>query len=183
MDARPATRNNDSFKDLWVFGYGSLMWRPGFEYFERREGLIHGYHRALCMTSVRHRGTAENPGLVMGLAPGGSCRGVAYRVAGAEAAAIRAYLHEREMPTYSYREKTVRVRTAAGIFGALTYVADPYDPNYGGHLSDEEKLSRVRTAEGVSGTNLDYLLNIVAHLDEMGLDHRWLRTMLSRALS
>src|SRR3954463_2811425 len=88
----------------WVFGYGSLMWRPGFDFIERRAAILHGRRRAFCIYSVHHRGTYQRPGLVLGLAPGGSTRGCAYRVAEANWAATYAYLREREQPTETYFE-------------------------------------------------------------------------------
>ena len=88
----------------WVFGYGSLMWRPGFAFIERRAARLHGRRRAFCIYSVHHRGTYERPGLVLGLAPGGTVRGAAYRVSGAEWPEIYAYLREREQPTETYFE-------------------------------------------------------------------------------
>ena len=94
----------------WVFGYGSLMWRPGFSYLERRAATLHGRRRAFCIYSVHHRGTHERRGLVLGLAPGGSVRGAAYRVADAEWAAAYAYLREREQPTETYVEARRHVR-------------------------------------------------------------------------
>ncbi len=98
----------------WVFGYGSLMWRPGFAYLERRAAVLHGRRRAFCIYSVHHRGTPARPGLVLGLAPGGSVRGVAYRVADADWADVVAYLREREQPTETYVEAAAKVRFADG---------------------------------------------------------------------
>ena len=86
-----------SAADLYVFAYGSLMWDPGFRFVERRRGLLRGYHRAFCIYSHHYRGTPQNPGLVLGLAPGGACRGIVYRVAPADDKEVRAYLWEREI--------------------------------------------------------------------------------------
>ena len=100
--------------DLWVFGYGSLMWRPGFPFLESLPGRLRGYHRSLCVLSHVHRGTPERPGLVLGLDRGGSCRGMAFRVAGPEAAATLAYLREREQVTAVYVERVLGPGDAAG---------------------------------------------------------------------
>src|SRR5580704_12234670 len=96
-------------EDLWVFGYGSLMWRPGFDFIERTEARLAGAHRALCVYSFVHRGTPERPGLVLGLDRGGNCRGIAFRVAGAQRSRTLAYLRAREQVTAVYRECVRRV--------------------------------------------------------------------------
>src|SRR6201995_4229898 len=95
-------------EDLWVFGYGSLIWRPGFSFAERRIATIHGYHRSLCIYSHVHRGTPERPGLVLGLDRGGACAGVAFRVAAARRVETLGYLRERELVTSVYREALLR---------------------------------------------------------------------------
>ena len=105
--------------DLWVFGYGSLLWNPGFGFAEARAARLVGHHRALCITSHRYRGTVERPGLVLGLDRGGSCLGLAYRVDAADAAAVRDYLREREMVTGAYREGLRPVRLADGVSGGV----------------------------------------------------------------
>src|SRR5437879_13903720 len=122
--------NNTEFPtgDLWVFGYGSLMWRPGFEFEERVPARLIGEHRALCVYSFVHRGTPEKPGLVLGLDRGGACRGVAFRIAQKNRAAPIAYLPEREQVTSVYREVTRSVwleNEARQRVGALAYVVDP----------------------------------------------------------
>src|SRR3954468_20431888 len=110
-------------EDLWVFAYGSLMWRPGFSYVERTPARLIGYHRALCVLSHVHRGTPERPGLVLGLDRGGRCHGVAFRVAASEAAATLAYLREREQVTSVYIERGLPVRLRdGGEIRALAYV-------------------------------------------------------------
>src|SRR4051794_26043268 len=101
---------SDGAEDMWVFGYGSLMWRPGFPFVERRHAHLYGYHRALCVLSHVHRGTPEKPGLVLGLDRGGRCHGIAFRVAASEAAATVAYLREREQVTSVYLERYLPVR-------------------------------------------------------------------------
>ncbi len=158
--------------DLWVFGYGSLMWRPGFAFEERAPALLRGLHRALCIYSHIHRGTPEKPGLVLGLDRGGACRGVAFRVAAARRAETIAYLRGREQVTMVYRESVRKVRLLdrpETAIDAITYVVDRRHGQYSGLLTREEQLALVRRGEGQSGANRDYVLNTMAHLEEMGI--------------
>ena len=138
-----------SSEDLWVFGYGSLMWRPGFEYVERRPARLVGAHRALCVYSFVHRGTPEKPGLVLGLDRGGACRGIAFRVAGHLREATIDYLRSREQTTHVYREVTRSVwldNEARERVAALTYVVDRSHVQYAGRLSLAEGLIAVTVA-------------------------------------
>jgi glutathione-specific gamma-glutamylcyclotransferase len=156
--------------DLWVFGYGSLIWRPGFAYLERLPATLHGFHRSLCVYSHVHRGTPERPGLVLGLDKGGSCRGVAFRVAAAEASGVLAYLREREQVTMVYKEIAHRLRLADGRQATgRAYVVDPRHPQYAGRLERERMLDIVRHGRGLSGANPDYVLNTDAHLRMLGI--------------
>jgi cation transport protein ChaC len=156
--------------DLWVFGYGSLMWRPGFPFEERRHAGLHGYHRSLCVYSHVHRGTPELPGLVLGLDRGGRCHGVAFRVAAREAEATVRYLREREQVTSVYLERMLRVRLRDGPeVEALAYVVDRAHPQYAGRLPEDGLLRHVRQGEGVSGHNRDYVRSTYEHLVEMGV--------------
>jgi glutathione-specific gamma-glutamylcyclotransferase len=160
----------DSADDLWVFGYGSLMWRPGFPYVERRLAHLYGYHRSLCVLSHVHRGTPENPGLVLGLDRGGRCHGVAFRVAADEAGATMHYLREREQVTAVYLERQVNVRLDdERIVTAVTYVADRRHGQYAGKLRFDEVLRLVRQGQGVSGRNPDYVRSTHEHLLTMGI--------------
>lgn len=160
----------DNTADLWVFGYGSLMWRPGFAFEECRPALLPGWHRSLCIYSWHYRGTRERPGLVLGLDRGGSCRGLAFRVAAAEADAVRAYLREREMQGCVYREIVRPVRLAQGRRVAATaYVADTAHAQYAGGLALARQVALVRQGSGVMGPNRDYVLNTLAHLRELGV--------------
>jgi cation transport protein ChaC len=169
--------------DLWVFGYGSLMWQPGFDFAERVPGAIVGAHRALCIYSFHHRGTAERPGLVLGLDEGGACRGVAYRVEPARRAATLAYLREREQITAVYVEATKPVSLLDGSgreIEAVCYMADRKHPQYAGRLSLERQAELVLSAAGLSGTNLDYVLNTVRHLEEAGVHDATLAALAAR---
>ncbi|WP_245259166.1 gamma-glutamylcyclotransferase [Salinarimonas rosea] len=156
--------------DLWVFGYGSLMWRPGFPFRERHAARVRGYHRSLCVYSHVHRGTPERPGLVLGLDRGGSCRGVAFRVDVAHAQETIAYLRAREQATAVYLERRLATRLADGrLVTALTYVVDRAHLQYAGRLDHEETLHIVRGGVGQSGANPDYVLSTAVHLVELGV--------------
>jgi cation transport protein ChaC len=164
------TKTGESGEDLWVFGYGSLMWRPGFDYVERQPAWLRGYHRALCIYSHVHRGTPERPGLVLGLDRGGSCRGVAFRVDSAKAEATIAYLRAREQVTSVYVERRVRLRLDDGReVDALTYVVDRRHVQYAGKLPLDKILAYVRAGIGQSGKNPAYVLNTHRHLAALSL--------------
>jgi glutathione-specific gamma-glutamylcyclotransferase len=156
--------------ERWVFGYGSLMWRPGFPYVERRPATLHGRRRAFCIYSVHHRGTYERPGLVLGLAAGGATRGAAYRVAEADWLATYAYLREREQPTETYVEAWRDVRFAGGMARrALVFLSDRAHPQWAGRLTLERQRDLIAGATGLSGRNEDYLRDLVAHLRDEGI--------------
>jgi cation transport protein ChaC len=156
--------------DLWVFGYGSLIWRPGFPFAENQPARLHGYHRSLCVFSHVHRGTPERPGLVLGLDRGGICRGVAFRVAASDAVETVAYLRAREQATSVYVERYMPVRLADGrALKALVYVADRGHLQYAGRLPAEERFALVRDGRGGSGPNPDYVLQTHEHLRKMGV--------------
>ncbi|NIX75163.1 gamma-glutamylcyclotransferase [Microvirga terricola] len=161
---------SDLSDDLWVFGYGSLMWRPGFPFVETRHAHLSGYHRSLCVFSHVHRGTPDNPGLVLGLDRGGRCHGVAFRVTPQEAEATVHYLREREQVTAVYLERRLPVRLNDGrAVTALAYVVDRKHEQYAGRLAFEEVLTLVRQGRGVSGANPDYVRSTHEHLLGMGV--------------
>ena len=167
-------------KDFFVFAYGSLMWRPDFPFVEIQPATLYGYHRAFCITSTHYRGTAERPGLVLGLDRGGQCVGRLYRVGPTDAADVARYLHERELITGCYVPKHVTLRLPDGAEAhGLTFVADRTHYQYAGKLDDHAIAGIVRHAVGVMGSNRDYLRNTVQHLEEMGIAdtslHRILR--------
>jgi glutathione-specific gamma-glutamylcyclotransferase len=155
---------------LWVFGYGSLMWRPGFRYVERSRAQLYGYYRSLCIFSHVHRGTPDAPGLVLGLDRGGRCRGIAFRIAGEDEAATIAYLRAREQITGVYLERHVRVQLEDGPrVRAVTYVADRRHPQYAGRLPEADVMRLVRQGVGLSGANPDYVRATHEHLIEIGV--------------
>lgn len=167
--------------EFWVFGYGSLMWNPGFDYLERQIVTAHGFHRALCIRSWVHRGTQERPGLVLGLDRGGACRGVAFRVAPDKWEWVVAYLRERELVTNVYVERLIPVRFSDGSRKtALTYTADRHHHQYVSGLTVDHAAETVVGAQGKSGPNTDYLRNTVAHLRELGIRDSWMEAVAER---
>src|SRR5215471_1253577 len=168
--------------DLWVFGYGSLIWRPGFEFIERVPARLIGEHRALCVYSFVHRGSAEKPGLVLGLDRGGACRGIAFRVAGKNRAATVAYLRAREQVTAVYREVTRSVwleDDPRQRVSALVYVVDRGHVQYAGRLSLAEQLRHVLQGHGQSGVNRDYVLATVKAIEAEGFRDTQLHRLAS----
>jgi glutathione-specific gamma-glutamylcyclotransferase len=157
---------------LWVFGYGSLMWNPGFEHDHREVALVHGLHRRLCVGSIRYRGTPESPGLVLGLDLGGSCRGYAYRVGADSKHAVAGYLEERELFNDAYQPVFVRTRLAASgrrIF-ALTFRVRRDHPQYTPPMDDRLLAERIARCRGQTGCNPEYVFNTVSELRRMGFE-------------
>jgi cation transport protein ChaC len=170
-------------EDLWVFGYGSLMWRPGFPYLERAPARLIGLHRALCVYSFVHRGTPEKPGLVLGLDRGGACRGVAYRVAAADREATILYLREREQATSVYLETLRRITLATTPpcdVTALAYVVDRGHVQYAGSLDLDRQVHLVRQGHGRSGANRDYVLSTVSEIEAQGCHDSKLHAIAER---
>ncbi|HYD68457.1 gamma-glutamylcyclotransferase [Azospirillum sp.] len=166
--------------DLWVFAYGSLMWNPGFPFEERHAAVLHGYHRRFCVSSHRYRGTPERPGLVLGLDRGGSCRGIAFRVAAGNVPAALDYLWEREMITRVYRPKRLPVHVLGGgpVVEACTFVVDRRHRQYCGCLDETHMAERIAGCCGERGPNVEYLANTVDHLEQLGIhDARLARLM------
>ncbi len=158
--------------DLWVFGYGSLIWNPGFEWAEQVVARAPGYARSFCMWSIHHRGTPEHPGLVLALdeAPGSDCQGVAFRVPAARAASTRAYLRERELISSAYLEAEIALDLAQGErVAALTFIVDRAHPQYCGGLALDRQAEVIASAVGGRGPNTDYLWNTQAHLSALGI--------------
>jgi cation transport protein ChaC len=177
--------------DFWVFGYGSLIWRPGFAHVETRRARLHGYRRSLCVYSFVHRGTRERPGLVLGLDRGGSCIGLAFRVPGELRNEVITYLRERELVTNVYLERTLNIRldnydanggdTNAGeIVPAVAYVVDRTHEQYAGALDAADAATVVRGAVGQSGRNEDYVLSTLEHLEALGIRDHWLEEVGKR---
>jgi len=159
-------------KEFWVFGYGSLMWKPGFPFVERCKAELVDHRRSFCLKSVRYRGTHEYPGLVLALEPkrGAICHGVAYRVGVADAEETRVYLKDREMDRGSYFEQVQHLKLAdERSVEALCYVINPDNSDYLRDLTFEEKAHIIATAVGPTGTNRDYLFNTLKDLQGLEL--------------
>ena len=167
--------------DLWIFGYGSLMWNPEFPFREWAPALVFGYHRALCIASQRWRGTPRRPGLVLGLERGGACRGIAFKVARRDVGSVLDMLWEREIRRHAYRSRLVRTRLPEREVRALTFIADPVQAGYAGPLSVAEAALRVANCRGERGPNLEYLMRTVGHLAELGVRDHFLHRVLAAA--
>jgi cation transport protein ChaC len=172
----------DGHTPLWVFGYGSLIWKPDFDYEAREPARIHGFHRRLCLRSVLYRGTHECPGIVFGLDRGGSCFGMAYRVGAAKVPPVFRMLWEREMFLGSYRPTWLPARMRGGAqVEALAFVVRRDAHNYCGGLDEQAVIDILVSACGVRGTSLDYLQRTVAALREAGLRDPHLERLMHRA--
>ena len=166
--------------DLWVFGYGSLMWRPGFAFEEARPAALTGYRRCFCIYSVHHRGTAQRPGLVLGLDRGGACHGMAFRVVADRAAETLAYLRAREQVNGVYREAGLALTLDGGVqVTGLAYLAERSHPSYAGALPIARQADLIRAARGISGTNIEYLVSTLKHLAALGIRERELERVLA----
>jgi len=168
----------------WIFGYGSLMWRPGFEFVGCQLAELDGFHRSLCVYSHVHRGTENRPGLVFGLDHGGSCTGIAYSVSAENWQATFRYLQEREQVTSVYLDSfhEITLRETGAKVSALTFLVDRDHQQYAGRLSLAEQLKFVRQGIGQSGKCDDYVLSTARHLQELGIKDSEIQT-LAKTLS
>lgn len=170
--------------DLWIFGYGSLMWSPGFSFRQKALGRIHGYHRALCILSTRYRGTKRKPGLVMGLCRGGSCWGMAFRVHAGRVRHALARLWQREMPRRVYAPRLLDVCLASGRqVRALAFLADPTHPAYVRELDLHGRARLVAQGIGQRGLCTDYIGNTLDHMRALGVNDPHLERVLHAALA
>ena len=168
-------------EDLWVFGYASLIWRPEFDAAEQRPATVHGWHRALRMRSRVNRGTPECPGLVFALVPGGSCRGMAYRIERKRGAQELARLWSREMPTGVYDPKWLACHTPHGPVNALAFTLSRASPAHTGTLPDPQMVEILRCASGRFGSTLDYLVDTATSLRERGIRDREIERLVALA--
>lgn len=166
---------------FWIFGYGSLMWNPGFPYVKWSPALVYGYHRALCISSNRWRGTPQRPGLVLGLDRGGACRGIAFLLAQSDVNATLEMLWAREMRRHVYVPRVVHARLPDSEVRALAFIADPRHEAYTGRLSIRETAARIANCCGMRGANLDYVARTVTHLRELGVHDHALQQVLEAA--
>jgi len=167
---------------VWVFGYGSLIWNPAFHFTDRVVGKIHGFHRRFCLWAHLGRGQPDRPGLMLGLERGGSCRGVAYRIAPEAALEELDIIWRREMIGGAYRPRWVRVYTPSGTVRAITFTINHAHERYARDLSDEEAARAIAGASGFLGACADYLINTVDHLAELGIHDRPLERLRDRVL-
>jgi glutathione-specific gamma-glutamylcyclotransferase len=171
---------------MWVFGYGSLIWNPGFEVDEMRIATLEGYARSFCMRSIHHRGTDDNPGLVLALdeAAGARCHGVGFSVHTGQEDEVLAYLRERELISSAYLEKHLEITLAdKRRVAAVTFVIDPNHVQYCGGLDFEEQALIIARAHGGRGPNSEYLFNTAAHLHELGISDPDLDGLVARVKS
>jgi cation transport protein ChaC len=180
-----AAHQSTEARPRWVFGYGSLMWNPGFATPETRAARLHGWHRALCIYSEHYRGTPKQPGLILGLLPGGACRGLAHRLPAERYDAVRRYLIHREIDNDGVYRETIRpIHLDNGrTVPALVYLADRGHRQFAGKLPLAAAAALVRRGRGATGTNLAYVQNTAAHLSELGLRDRALEELSRRASS
>lgn len=165
--------------ELWIFTYGSLMWDPGFRFKAATPALLRGYHRAFCIYSSRYRGTVSAPGLVLGLDRGGACKGTAYCVAGADIPEALEALWLREMRRRVYVPRLLPVGMGAGRQMALTFLANRCHDGYAGQLELDTAATIIAACCGERGPNVDYLVNTLRHLDELGVHDRHLQDLLA----
>jgi glutathione-specific gamma-glutamylcyclotransferase len=170
-------------RPYWVFAYGSLMWNPGFATPQTEAARLQGWHRAFCVYSEHYRGTPQKPGLILGLLPGGSCRGRAHRLPRQGYDAVRRYLWDREINNDGVYEEAVRpIHLANGeVVEALVYLADRRHRQFAGKLPLAKAAQLVRQGRGATGTNLAYVENTVTHLHQLGLRDAGLEELARRA--
>lgn len=168
--------------NYWVFGYGSLMWRPGFEHVASAPARLDGFSRDMCLTSIHYRGTVEKPGMVCGLGPGGVCHGRAFKIAPEKINSVITYLDERELISYIYIPRHLMLEFADGTSAiARAYLPDATHAQFAGHWSVAAKAQHIAQGVGSEGSSVEYLSNIVTHLRELGIADAHLESLLEKA--
>ena len=170
-------------EDLWVFGYGSLIWRPDFDFAERRAAHVHGWHRALKMWSTINRGTPQVPGLVFGMLSGGSCQGMVFRIPRNAGDEVMRKLWQREMPNAVYDPKWLACKTPQGTVKALAFTLSRQSPHHTGELAPDEYRRIFSEAQGIYGTTFDYVRATFDELQRLGIDDKALKRLLRYAQS
>ncbi len=168
-------------EDIWIFTYGSLMWRPEFPHIDSQPALLRGYHRSLCVYSVEYRGTQNYPGIVFGLDKGGACKGLAMRVEYRLVKKVIDYLHKREMKHKVYCPKWLQVTIPNESVKAYCFVVDRNHKQYAGKLREKQMLKLIRQGRGKGGNCLDYLQNTLHQLDELGIQDLTLQRVVRLA--
>jgi len=165
----------------WVFGYGSLIWNPGFKFLRSDKALLRGAHRSLSIYSHRHRGTEQHPGLVFGLSRGGSCLGVAFEVDAAIWPGVFDYLQAREQDRGVYREawRTIHLAATGEVVKALAYLVNEQHPQFAGRLDLDEQIRLIAHSSGESGPNTEYVRNTARHLLSLGIRDRMLQRIVA----
>lgn len=168
-------------RNYWVFGYGSLMWRPGFSFIEQAPARLEGFTRDMCLLSIHYRGTRDAPGMVCGLSPGGVCEGLAFRIAPDLVNTVIGYLDERELISYIYIPRHLPVTLNSGqTVVARAYVADATHEQFAGHWPEDAKIAHIAQGIGSEGTSVDYLANIVNHLRDLNISDANLESLLEK---
>lgn len=166
--------------DVWIFAYGSLIWNPCFPFLDRQIGSIHGWHRQFCLWTPLGRGTPDNPGLVLGLDRGGSCRGVIYRIAAAVVRSELQLVWRREMVVGSYTPRWVKVMNGKEFVHAITFTVNRNHSGYAGKLPLSLLVHQLATAAGSLGSCTDYLHQTVAGLAQEGIQDKYLLELCDR---
>ena len=164
---------------FWIFGYGSLMWTPGFPFEERRHAVLPGFHRRFCIRSTIYRGTPEQPGLVLGIDAGGECHGMAFRVGAPRRDEVLAYLYQRELPSKVYTPTWVSVLIDELPTAALTFVVKREHRQFT-CLAEDEMVAIIASSTGANGSNFEYLENTVRALHQLGVPDRELDILHQR---
>jgi cation transport protein ChaC len=170
----------DHASDLWIFGYGSLMWNPAIHFAERRGALLRGWHRQFCLWVHLGRGSPDNPGLMLALDRGGSCHGVAFRIEAAHVRHELELLWQREMLSGAYRPRWVRLGTSDGEITGVTFTVNRRHPRYAGRLDEEQVAAKLACAGGALGRCQDYLFHTAAQLDLIAVDDSYIRRLADR---
>jgi cation transport protein ChaC len=176
-------QQHTTHSDIWIFAYGSLIWNPIIQFAERRVGTIYGFHRRFCLWTPYGRGTPENRGLVLGLDRGGSCRGIAYRIAPAEVATELPLLWRREMMMGCYRPRWVKVIDGADTWQAIAFVVNSQHQAYAGQVEPDVIVEHLATASGTLGSCADYLQQTIEGLTQVGIQDKALLRLQQQVLS